>query len=658
MKVSLVSIPMADWAMPPLGISSIKGFLLKNGIYDVKCYDLNIIFLYYCLTEERLEKSKQYILKVLEKSEDDRKQAFLYECLFNGEYLSDNIGEALEKLKNIETYNDIDIYKKYSSIVERTLKFFSSQYYPTTISSAAITFEKNGESVSTIEGYISDLTQNPLIEFYNTYLNTFIQADTQYVGISVNYSGQIIPALTLAKIIRKSYPEIKIIFGGSLFPAYSLRLKDLQIFAKYSDALIMYAGEYSWREILKNDCLKDIPGCMCSENGYFRLNSQSVPRFERCIPDFSDFKLNEYLVPQAILPYTMSIGCYWGKCMFCGYQSYKDPYTQRCASSKFAEDIFADLCYLNDKYDVKNFYFVDEAMPMRLGKKLAEKITESEKRFSWYSEFRFEKHLNWEYLSLLKNSGCDLIFFGLESGSDNVLHRMNKGSNTQIIEQVLKYCGKLGIKTMPMFFFGFPGETVEDAMKTIELLKRNSENIQHIAVGNFILLRNIPVYYHAEKFGISILKRTEELSLYDDYKIKEGITPKEAKKLVHRVYTDNTLKKYFNYNLLSRNHLIFLSEKKKKVENLKFDIEKKYVVNENCRIVRCFYDLKEQKKVLEKKYYMIDCENSSFYELPELVGDFFKSHNCIIPKEIIDNRVILAFLYYFFEEKVIIEGYD
>lgn len=60
MKASLVSLPMADYCMPPLGISSIKGYLKEHGIINVKCYDLNLEFFYYAVNTKQLRRSIQY----------------------------------------------------------------------------------------------------------------------------------------------------------------------------------------------------------------------------------------------------------------------------------------------------------------------------------------------------------------------------------------------------------------------------------------------------------------------------------------------------------------------------------------------------------------------------------------------------------------------
>ena len=75
-------------------------------------------------------------------------------------------------------------YEIYSSIIERSLKLFGSRFYPTSISSAVILFQKGEDCSDAIKSYINYREQNPLIEFYHSILPFIIQDDTQYAGNS------------------------------------------------------------------------------------------------------------------------------------------------------------------------------------------------------------------------------------------------------------------------------------------------------------------------------------------------------------------------------------------------------------------------------------------------------------------------------------------
>lgn len=659
MKTSLISLPMADVCMPQLGISSIKGYLHKNGIDNVRCYDLSLDFFYYCTDEEILKKCVEEAKGALltgSNASNSKKNIFLLECYINGDYICQNIKNSISKMKEPTTYRCYNEYKKHTSVIERALKLFSVKFYPTLITPSFISFQKGEEQQDIIENYINDVSQNPLISFYKSKLPYIIQSDTEYVGISINYSAQIIPGLTLAKMIKQDYTNVKIIFGGSLFPAYSQRRRDLDIFAKYSDALIVFAGEYPWCQILKHNRLEEIPGCMYSVNGIYIDNNLPIPDIERTCPVFLDFKLNDYITPEMILPYTMSIGCYWGKCQFCGYQYYKDPYISKRREDILGKIILDDLQCLNSVYNATNFYFVDEAMPANIGKEIANGIISNCYKFSWYSEFRFDSFMNYGYLEHLKAGGCSLLFFGLESGNDRVLNRMQKGTTRARITQILNDCKKLDLKTMPMLFFGFPSETEAEAMDTIELLKSLNGAIQHLGVGYFVLLRDTPTYYNADKFGIHIIKRKGELCLSDNYSVENGMSHSMAQKMVEDVYKDEILFKYFDYVLLSRSHLLFLPNAQETICIKKiFEYDKKYVLCKNCKIMHIFYDLHTGETLELTKNYLVDFEKNCYYELSNEDANSLERCSIYI-REVIEKDIrLFKLVCYFVRENLIIE---
>lgn len=650
---------MADYCMPPLGISSIKGYLKEHGIINVKCYDPNLEFFYYAVNTKQLRRSIQYDENRLffsgEELTDSYRQLLL-ECLLNGEYLCSHIDEAISALKKEETYYKYSKYEIYSSIIERSLKLFGSRFYPTSISSAVILFQKGEDCSDAIKSYINYREQNPLIEFYHSILPLIIQDDTQYVGISVNYSGQIIPAITLAALIKKAFSRVKIIFGGSLFPAYANKISALNIFAEYSDALIIYAGEYPWNNIIEYDTLDYIPGCMRSNGHSFIHNNLPLPQIKRALPDFSDYSLQRYLVPHNILPYAMSIGCYWGKCSFCGYQSYKDICVKRYAQNDIdlGNYVFDDLYRLYKIYGVENFYFVDEAMTAWIGKIIAKRIYESGLSFHWYSEFRFDSFLNYSYLSEIKKGGCSLMFFGLESGSDKILGKMQKGTNKERISQIFDYCRELKIKTMPMFFFGFPGETYADAIETIELLQKYSDSIQHIAMGTFVLLKNIPVYQDANLFGVKIIHRNGELCLYDNYSVSNGITPLQAHDITDYVYRDKNLKRYFDYELLSRNHLLFLPLRRNDNEPCDIVEDALYSMNPSCNIFHGKFILGTGEISDRVFNYLVDASKNSFYTLSDEMSEFFEKNHYFKKSDFDIQDFSVEIFRYFINEGVIV----
>ncbi len=72
-------------------------------------------------------------------------------------------------------------------------------------------------------------------------------------------------------------------------------------------------------------------------------------------------------------------------------------------------------------------------------------------------------------LKELKKSGCTELFIGVESGSENMLKRINKFHNIPEIKKTFEKIFKAGINIKAYFIYGFPYEAIEDINDTYEL---------------------------------------------------------------------------------------------------------------------------------------------------------------------------------------------
>src|SRR3989338_8277112 len=94
-------------------------------------------------------------------------------------------------------------------------------------------------------------------------------------------------------------------------------------------------------------------------------------------------------------------------------------------------------------------------------------------------------------IQALAESGCKRLFFGIESGDDQILRNMKKASETNNMRKVLDAVSAHGIRPLGFFMIGNPGETKESAHKTIRFAK------------------SLPLDY--AQFSITIMKPHSEL---------------------------------------------------------------------------------------------------------------------------------------------------
>ncbi len=77
-----------------------------------------------------------------------------------------------------------------------------------------------------------------------------------------------------------------------------------------------------------------------------------------------------------------------------------------------------------------------------------------------------------DYLKMLSESGCGQLNFGVESGSEKILKKINKGITVDSVLEVNRKFAEYNIIPWYYFMVGFPYETEEDVKETIALTLR------------------------------------------------------------------------------------------------------------------------------------------------------------------------------------------
>ncbi|MFC1691593.1 B12-binding domain-containing radical SAM protein [Nanoarchaeota archaeon] len=329
-------------------------------------------------------------------------------------------------------------------------------------------------------------------ECFAELLNKIKSKKPDVVAFSIVYSSQAFYAHALLKELKEKLPEVKCVVGG---PAVNSKLIEL-------------ADEHLSNEI---ELLEYISGEKVNCN---KLNSDySV--------DFSVFDLKEYFVPSPIIPIKTSSTCFYKKCAFCSH------FTSLPYQEYDLETIKKTIIDAKQK----NFFLIDDMIPAKRLLKIAKILKPL--NVKWTCQLRPTKDFDLETLRTLYDSGLRMVLWGVESGNERVLKLMNKGTIKQDVEQVLSDSHKAGIKNVTYIMFGFPTETKEEFMDTIEFLKRNSKNIDLISSSVFGLQHNTTIYNNPADYGITSINEEERTVLEPKitYEVKSGLTQKDASKL-------------------------------------------------------------------------------------------------------------------------------
>lgn len=136
------------------------------------------------------------------------------------------------------------------------------------------------------------------------------------------------------------------------------------------------------------------------------------------------------------------------------------------------ENIIMELEECVNKYHIRNFFFRADTFTMNKKSviELCKKIIEKKLNIEWVANSRVNT-IDEERLVWMKKAGCWLLAFGIESGNDEIQVKIKKGTTQEQAREAVKLCRKFGIKTFGFYLIGFPWETRDMIMDTVNLAK-------------------------------------------------------------------------------------------------------------------------------------------------------------------------------------------
>ena len=253
---------------------------------------------------------------------------------------------------------------------------------------------------------------------------------------------------------------------------------------------------------------------------------------------------------EGFCPFRASIGCYWSKCRFCPEKAETRPYSAQRAA-KTIEDLEA----MTQKHRPDVVHFIDNAVTPALLKALSKK----QFPFKWYGFVRFEKDFtDPQFCRDLKASGCEMLKLGLESGDQEVLDRMNKGTDLDLVSRTLKNLKDAGILTFVYLLFGTSFEDKAAARRTLAYVKVHQDEIDYLNLAVF----NLPKFSE-DAGGLSTREFYHgDLSLYLNFDHPRGWDRRQVKGFIDKEFKKELgIGSRFRKNpaFFSSNHAMFFN---------------------------------------------------------------------------------------------------
>jgi anaerobic magnesium-protoporphyrin IX monomethyl ester cyclase len=569
-NISLLFPPTWHPSQPYLSLPSLTGFLAQAGVSNVAQRDLGIEALDMILTQEfgrevytrlrdRLAELEQRQLG--ENGPGSREQYHrIVESLDRFPYLIDRIEPAKDSLRS-QDFFDLEQYRDSLFLIDKWLELVSTLYLPTRMTVVDNQFSSYSiYSSKDIGRAIRDETQNPYLSLFRERLLPSILADQpELVGVSITATSQIIPGLTLCRLLKESNPDLHVTVGGSIFTRLVDNLRRCPSLFELADDFIVFEGETALLELInqlsgKRD-LSKVPNLIYRQNGKVIVNQPFYSENVNLLPapNYDGFPLGRYLSPYTVLPVQFSRGCYYKDCAFCALTLDHQNFRQKDPGKTVDE-----LQSLSEKYDTPYFFFTDECLALAPTKRLCQQIKERKLVIQWTAEMRFEKNLTRDLLILMRDAGCLKIVFGLESYNQRVMDFMKKGITQANVRRIIDDCLDLGIAIHCYIIAGFPTETEAEALETMSFIVEHER--LHSSYGFscqpclFDLEKEAPIMGDPSSYGIRRIMRpaSEDLSLGFFYEVVEGMTPEEAEKVYQRIYekiSEVVCELPFNYSM-------------------------------------------------------------------------------------------------------------
>jgi len=571
MKCCLLFPPQWSPLSPHCAPSSLASQLKHFG-HDVSVMDLNVEFYCAVLTKEYVNNSIDIALsmeaglknevvaeyaKVTNPNELSQEVKLKAKKYLKIKELSEKIDiirntlnylpAAVETLRHKDNFYSLDLYSKAIYVIDVALSLVSLPYFPAEFSMHDFMIPLLRFDMEEILKYCTDRSLNMYYDYYDSILPSLIKGNFDYTGISIGSYSQVIPGLTLAMLL-KSRTKSHINIGGNYFSRVADSIVNCKEFLhNFADSVIVEEGEKPVIELLKylnNEIrIEDVPNLIYLNNkGLPHINDKTSPLKlnETKTQTLDGFPLNKYFMPEIVVPILASRGCYWKKCTFCDHD-FGQTYNVKSIAKTVSE-----ITELNKKYGISYFEFVDEAISSRYLDEFSTEIIKAGLKINWYCNSRLETSLTKEILIKARDAGLRMILWGVESGSERIMELINKGIDLDKRLEILKNTSDADIWNFAYIFFGFPTETLKEAMDTVNMVCENTDIIHAYGRSRFTMGKHALLNQDAEKYGLIRLPEKEEpFSSNSSYIVNDGLKTEELDKIVE-YFTAKSIKDYNN----------------------------------------------------------------------------------------------------------------
>lgn len=374
------------------------------------------------------------------------------------------------------------------------------------------------------------------------------------VGIGCMFTRHYLDVLSIAKLVKETLPETKVVLGGnhaSSFPESVMRNRDVdfvavgegeQTFLELCKAVVSGSKDYS--AIKSIGYRKDDGSVIINERRELLKNLDDLN------VDYSLIDMKKYAGISYFSPYLMrypaisivtSRGCP-NNCIYCVIKCVYG----RIWRGKSAKKVTDELELLKKQYGINEFAVMDDSASVNKQRwnEICDEIIRRQLDIRWMTPNGIAHWtLDKPTLDKMKKAGCYRLTFGIESGNPEIRKYLGKPFPLEQAKEMIDHANKIGMWTICTNILGFPYETREQMEDTIRFAKKSGTDFAAF----FLLGPHISseVYKDFRKEGLLDFDH-----LFSGDKIDED----EFEKMVKIVYGGGTRTKYFSEDEMKKIH--------------------------------------------------------------------------------------------------------
>jgi radical SAM superfamily enzyme YgiQ (UPF0313 family) len=353
--------------------------------------------------------------------------------------------------------------------------FHHHPYLPMGLAYLAAVLEEKGHQVTVLDCIAEGINQDHLKQ-------TLAQINPDVIGVN-SMTPMVSSAIMAARGAKESCPDATVVLGG---PHATFMDKELLIAEPAVDVIVRGEGEVTFAELTKR--IVNNVGLNTADGITYRHQNQIVQNPNRDyiqnldglpFPAYKHFSLEKYrLFGKLFFPVITSRGCPF-QCNFCT--------TSHILGKQYRvrspQNIGHELELLKREYSADSFTFYDDTLT--LDKKrlydICDEIKNRKLNIPWDCQTRADR-VSEEMFDKMKNTNCQQVFFGIESGCQNVLDAVNKRTTVEQNEMAIKMAKKSGLFVAISIIIGYPNETVHMRKETFDFIRRTEPDDVYLCI--------------------------------------------------------------------------------------------------------------------------------------------------------------------------------